>query len=110
MSQSNQHLGDEIRRPFEKPWHADLFATTVHLTDQNLFSWSDWTLCFGKHLGDAKLGDANLGDAIDGGDDYYQVWLDALIEMHTVKNITNPEMIEAMQNRWAVAHDHHSNP
>ncbi|MBT7220027.1 MAG: nitrile hydratase accessory protein, partial [Alphaproteobacteria bacterium] len=28
---------------FAEPWHAELFAMTVHLHKQGLFSWPDWT-------------------------------------------------------------------
>jgi len=58
---------------FEAPWHAQLFALTVHLHDQGYFSWPDWTMHFGITL--KKHG---LAAELNGGDDYFNAWLDSL--------------------------------
>ena len=30
-------------RPFHEPWHAQIFALTVHLNEQGHFEWKDWS-------------------------------------------------------------------
>ena len=30
-------------RPFHEPWHAQIFALTVHLNEQGHFDWKDWS-------------------------------------------------------------------
>ena len=98
MNRRSNYLGDEIYRPFEQPWHAEVFAVTVHLSETNLFSWVEWTETLGQHISAA-----NTMRVIDGTDDYYQVWLHALIELLSVKELADLETIESMQNRWANA-------
>ena len=41
--------------------------------------------------------------SIDGSDDYYNLWLQALIELISNKGITDAEAILDVQNRWADA-------
>ena len=38
---------------------------------------------------------------IDGSNDYYNIWLQALIELISTKGITDAEAILDVQNRWA---------
>ena len=35
---------------FEDPWHAQLFALTVHLNETGCFDWPDWAKRFGATL------------------------------------------------------------
>ena len=60
--------------PFEAPWHAQLFATTVYLAQNNHFAWAEWA----AHFGDALAKANRSRGALNGGDDYFCVWLDAL--------------------------------
>ena len=58
---------------FEAPWHAQLFALTVHLNEAGHFAWPDWAERFGatlrRHGAEAEL---------NGGDDYFAAWLETL--------------------------------
>lgn len=58
---------------FEQPWQADLFALTVALSEAGLFGWPEWTARFG-----AVLKAHGAERALDGGDDYFAAWLEAL--------------------------------
>lgn len=58
---------------FEAPWHAQVFAVTVHLNEAGYFSWSDWTTRFG-----ATLALHGSDRAVNGGDDYFMAWLETL--------------------------------
>ena len=99
LNRRSNYLGDEIYRPFEQPWHAEVFAVTVHLSETNLFSWVEWTQTLGQHIIAA-----NTMRVINGTDDYYQVWLRTLIALLSVKEVTDLETIASMQNRWAEAY------
>ena len=97
MSQLDHFSRKKTHKPFDEPWHAEVFAVTVHLSDQNLFSWAEWTDAIGE-----KISSVKLRRSIDGSDDYYNLWLQALIELISKKGITDAEAILDVQNRWAV--------
>ena len=99
MTRRSNYLGDEIYRPFEQPWHAEVFAVTIHLSEANLFSWVEWTQTLGQHISAAYT-----MRVINGSDDYYQVLLHALIDLLSVKEVADLETIASMQNRWADAY------
>ena len=99
MRQLDHFSREEIQKPFDEPWHAELFAVTVHLSERNLFSWSQWTDALGEQINAVKL-----TRPIDGSDDYYNVWLQALIELISTKGITDVETISDVQDRWAAAY------
>ena len=98
LKQRDHNSREEIHKPFDEPWHAEVFAVTVHLSDQNLFSWAEWTDAIGE-----KISTVKLRRSIDGSDDYYNLWLQALIELISNKGITDAEAILDVQNRWADA-------
>ena len=58
---------------FAEPWHAQLFALTVHLNETGRFAWPDWAARFG-----ATLARHGLSRELDGGDDYFKAWLETL--------------------------------
>lgn len=58
---------------FAEPWHAQVFALTVHLNESGRFSWPEWTQRFSRTL--ARHG---VDRELDGGDDYFRAWLDTL--------------------------------
>ena len=60
-------------RPFNEPWHAHIFAITVHLNEQGHFDWHDWSKVFSTAL--SSKGSENL---IISDDDYYLIWLRTL--------------------------------
>ncbi len=84
---------------FTEPWHAQLFAVTVHLHDQGLFAWPDWTVCFG-----ACLKKHGLQKDLDGGNDYFLAWLDALEQMLAKSKTANAPEIEALSSAWREAY------
>lgn len=58
---------------FEAPWHAQVFALTVHLNEMGHFDWPDWAMRFG-----ATLKRHGLTKELNGGDDYFTAWLETL--------------------------------
>ena len=99
MKQLDHYSREEIHKPFDEPWHAEVFAVTIHLSEQNLFSWVEWTDAIGK-----KISKVNPRRSIDGSNDYYTLWLQALIELISTKGITDAEAISDVQKRWADAY------
>ena len=99
MRQLDHFSREEIKKPFDEPWHAELFAVTVHLSERKLFSWPEWTDAMGEQIREVKL-----IRPIDGSNDYYNIWLQALIELISTKGITDVETISDVQDRWAAAY------
>lgn len=58
---------------FEAPWHAQLFALTVHLNEAGHFAWTDWADRFG-----ATLKRHGVQKELNGGEDYFNAWLETL--------------------------------
>ena len=99
MNQRDHYSREEIYKQFDEPWQAEVFAVTVHLSEQNLFSWAEWTDAIGE-----QIKKVNLIRPIDGSNDYYNLWLQALIELISTKGITDADAILDVQNRWADAY------
>jgi len=60
-------------RPFNEPWHAQIFAITVHLNEQGHFDWNDWSKVFSIALSSKDSENLIIND-----DDYYLIWLKTL--------------------------------
>jgi nitrile hydratase accessory protein len=82
---------------FSAPWHAQLFALTVHLSERGQFSWPDWTACFG-----ATLARHGLEKDLDGGDDYFLAWAEALEQM--LEGTAEAAEIAALTEAWRAAY------
>lgn len=66
-------MSDHREPAFAEPWHAQVFALTVHLSESGFMTWPDWAARFS-----AQLKQNGLNAELDGGDDYFQAWLEAL--------------------------------
>lgn len=84
---------------FQAPWHAQLFALTVALNEAGHFVWSEWTEAFGRSL--ALRG---LHHELDGGDDYFEAWLDTLEAMISTLGIAEKEEISKLTQAWRDAY------
>lgn len=58
---------------FEAPWHARAFALAVAENEADRLSWSDWTARLAT-----TLRNSGQSQSLNGGDDYFLAWLDAL--------------------------------
>lgn len=72
---------DEQGPVFAEPWQADVFAITVSLHQQGMFTWQEWADALSQSIARAH----NSGDP-DLGDTYYHHWLDALEHMVESRN------------------------
>ena len=87
-----------MQRPepvFEAPWHAQLFALTVHLNESGHVDWSEWATAFGR-----TLKAHGLHKELDGGEDYFRAWLDTLETLLAEKQLAQPGDIAALKAAW----------
>ncbi len=84
---------------FSEPWHAQVFALTVHLNETGHFTWPDWAAAFSDTL--ARHG---LDKELDGGDDYFQAWLETLEQVLQGQGVADDVEVSAMKNAWEHAY------
>ena len=84
---------------FSEPWHAQLFALTVHLNEAGKFTWAHWAGRFAETL--ARHG---LDRDLDGGDDYFTAWLETLEALMAEAGMAAPDEAAAMKSAWEEAY------
>ena len=84
---------------FAEPWHAQLFALTVHLNEAGHFDWSSWAEAFGATL---KL--HGLQRDLDGGDDYFNAWLETLESLLTQRGMAEAAELAHFKAAWEAAY------
>ena len=89
---------------FDAPWHAEVFALAVHLNEGGYFDWPEWAGRFGENLAAAKTVKIGVGDGLDGSDDYYQIWLQTLIELMQKKGLVDAKMLASIKAQWREAY------
>ncbi len=89
----------ETEPVFGEPWHAQLFALTVHLNEAGVFVWGDWAERFG-----ATLARHGLARDLDGGDDYYTAWLETLEAFLIELGLTDADRVGQIRAAWEDAY------
>ncbi|MEM6941147.1 MAG: nitrile hydratase accessory protein [Pseudomonadota bacterium] len=84
---------------FIAPWHAQVFALTVHLNEAGHFAWAEWGSAFG-----ATLKRHGLARALNGGDDYFVAWLETLEALLSDLDIASAAEVGALRDLWATAY------
>ena len=84
---------------FEAPWHAQVFALTVHLNGAGHFDWPDWAARFG-----ATLKRHGLARELDGGEDYFAAWLETLEGYLAEIGMAAPGDVAALRDAWEAAY------
>lgn len=84
---------------FEAPWHAQVFALTVHLHAQGAFGWPEWTEQFG-----AVLAEHGVDKELDGGEDYFLAWVEALERICATKGLAEAQVLAQLKEGWARAY------
>ncbi len=95
-------MTDTPQRPepaFEAPWHAQAFALAVHLNESGLFTWPEWVERFS-----AGLRQAGLSRELNGGDDYFTVWLATLQRLMADQGHTDAGEVERIRQGWTEAY------
>ena len=85
---------------FQSPWHSQLFAITVQLSETGNFTWKEFVKFFGKSLNKSRL-ELN---SLDGNDDYFYCWLTALEEIIISKKLGNSNILSLLKKDWANAY------
>ncbi len=83
------------RRPFTEPWEAQVFALTVHLHEQGLFTWPEWA--------DALSAQVRRPDAAPDGSDYYRHWTAALESILAAKGVASDDHVDELTAAWVRA-------
>jgi len=84
---------------FTQPWHGQVFALTVSLNEAGHFAWPEWTARFSKTL--ARHG---LEKELDGGDDYFDAWLETLEGLLADLGQAAPDEVERLRAAWEAAY------
>jgi nitrile hydratase accessory protein len=84
---------------FEAPWHAQLFALTVHLNETGRFTWPEWAETFG-----ATLRQHGLSKELNGGEDYFMAWLDALETLLVSSGTARLGDLSDLKEAWTQAY------
>lgn len=84
---------------FTEPWHAQLFALTVHLNEAGHFDWPDWASHFS-----ATLKQHGLSKELDGGDDYFTAWLETLEHFLASMELAGTQDVAEMKEAWEKAY------
>lgn len=93
---SDAHRPEPI---FEAPWHAQAFALAVHLNEAGFFTWPDWVSRFST-----GLAQAGLARTLNGGDDYFTVWLATLEALMREQGHAGAEELAQMTEAWRRAY------
>tara|TARA_R110002094_G_scaffold216392_2_gene187270 strand:- start:1007 stop:1345 length:339 start_codon:yes stop_codon:yes gene_type:complete len=84
---------------FEAPWHAQIFALTVHLNEAGHFAWPDWAQRFG-----ATLKAHGLEKELNGGEDYFAAWLETLETLLADSGVASGDDVAALRDAWKNAY------
>lgn len=84
---------------FSEPWHAQVFALTVFLNEAGHFEWPDWATRFSVTL--ARNG---LEKELDGGEDYFNAWLETLEALLAESKQAAPDDVERLRTEWEQAY------
>jgi len=84
---------------FDAPWHAQVFALTVHLNEAGHFVWADWAERFG-----ATLARHGLDKELNGGEDYFSAWLETLEGYLAEIGMAAPADVADLRTAWEAAY------
>ena len=91
-------------KAFDAPWHVEVFALAVHLNEGDYIDWPEWAGRFGENLAAAKTFKIGVVEGLDGSDDYYEIWLQTLIELMQEKGLVDANMLASIKTQWRDAY------
>ncbi len=80
---------------FAEPWHAQLFAITIKLSQAGHFTWAEWTARFG-----AAQKQASEDGAPSDGSAYYDVWLATLEDLLIERGLADGIGLADLKQAW----------
>lgn len=91
--------GDAEGPVFAEAWQAEVFATTMALSEAGVLSASEWTAALSEAIAEAqRAGDPDLGDT------YYQHWSSALERLCRTKGLLDGPAIDERSEAWRRAY------
>lgn len=84
---------------FEAPWHAQLFALTVHLNETGRLEWGNWAARFG-----ATLKRHGVSKELNGGDDYFNAWLETFEALLAETGDADAALVNRTRDAWEQAY------
>ena len=81
---------------FDEPWHANLLALTVSLSERGVFSWSEWIDVFSSNLTKIEIKSKYNGD-------YFSAWFFSLEEVLLKKNYISKESLREVFDALVLA-------
>ena len=81
-------------KSFEKPWHGQIFAITVSLSENKVFKWSEFSKALSKQIKKDKTEKQN------GSDDYFFSWIKALENLIIKKNVVDQSNLNITKQKW----------
>ena len=91
--------GGEEGPRFAEPWHAQVFALTVQLSEAGHFPWPDWAAVFSE-----ELEKASRAGAPKDGSAYYDVWLVALERLLNERGLAAASDLARLKQAWKEAY------
>jgi nitrile hydratase accessory protein len=88
-------VGDDGEPVFAEPWQAQVFASTVVLSQSGLFTWKRWVEAFS-----AEINARPQAEVESGTDAYFRQWLSALEALLATRGIVSREDIVETQEHW----------
>lgn len=87
---------------FAEPWQAQVFAMTVVLHENGLFTWPEWAQALSRRV----------ADGAPDGSDYYLRWADALEDVLAARGVADRAEVDATTQAWhdAAARTPHGRP
>lgn len=85
-------------KPFDEPWQAKAFALAVHLSEQRLFTWPEWTQSFA-----ATARENQAGPGSSEATAYWRNWIATLERIMTEKGFGGPEQLDRLTAAWRTA-------
>lgn len=83
---------------FDEPWQAEIFALTTSLNETGIFTWGQWGDRFGAALAKADV-------PIEGGRDYYLIWLETLMQLLIDLGHATSAEVESIKTQWITAYE-----
>ncbi len=82
-------------KPFDEPWQAKAFALALHLNEQGLFTWPEWTQRFVETVRQNPPSPDQSENAV-----YWRNWILTLEHMIAERGQASPDQIDKLTAAW----------
>ncbi len=101
MNHTTQVNTEEPEMAFGEPWQAEAFATALQLSQNGVYSWTEWVDAFSATIrNQPQHSEETAGEA------YYRQWLTTLETILQQKSLLSEEDVVDRQALWHLAYLH----